>query len=43
MSLAFEFEHVTAGYNRAPVLRDLHFKVAEGEMAALLGPNGEKK
>ena len=34
MSLAFEFEHVTAGYNRTPVLRDLHFAFAEGEMVA---------
>lgn len=43
MSQAFEFEHVTAGYNRTPVLRDLHFEVAEGEMVALLGPNGAGK
>jgi len=43
MSMAFEFEHVTAGYNRTPVLRDMHFKVAEGEIVALLGPNGAGK
>ena len=43
MSLAFEFAHVTAGYNQTPVLRDLHFAVTEGEMVALLGPNGAGK
>ena len=43
MSLAFEFEHVTAGYNRTTVLRDMHFTVTEGEMVALLGPNGAGK
>ncbi|MBI2437625.1 MAG: ABC transporter ATP-binding protein [Lentisphaerae bacterium] len=40
---AFEFEHVTAGYNRSVVLRDVHCAVAEGEMVALLGPNGAGK
>ena len=43
MSLAFEFEHVTAGYNRTTVLHDMHFTVTEGEMVALLGPNGAGK
>lgn len=43
MSPAFEFEHVSAGYNRTTVLRDMHFAVAEGEMVALLGPNGAGK
>ncbi|MBI2437397.1 MAG: ABC transporter ATP-binding protein [Lentisphaerae bacterium] len=40
---AFEFEHVTAGYNHSAVLRDVHCAVAEGEMVALLGPNGAGK
>ncbi|MBI2440954.1 MAG: ABC transporter ATP-binding protein [Lentisphaerae bacterium] len=43
MNLAFEFEGVTAGYNRSAVLRDIHCGIAEGEMVALLGPNGAGK
>lgn len=43
MSPAFEFEHVTTGYNRSVVLRDIHCAVGEGEIVALLGPNGAGK
>jgi iron complex transport system ATP-binding protein len=35
-----EIEHVSAGYGEAPVLRDVSFTVGQGEVTALLGPNG---
>ncbi len=35
-----EVEHVSAGYGEAPVLRDVSFTVGQGEITALLGPNG---
>jgi len=35
-----EVSHVTAGYGGEPVLRDVSFTVREGEIAALIGPNG---
>ena len=43
MNLAFEFNHVSAGYFQTHVLNDLTFSVLEGEMIALLGPNGAGK
>lgn len=36
-------ESLTAGYDGAPVVRDLSIEVAEGEVVALLGPNGAGK
>jgi branched-chain amino acid transport system ATP-binding protein len=36
-------EHVTAGYDRAAVIRDLEVTVGEGEVVALLGANGAGK
>jgi branched-chain amino acid transport system ATP-binding protein len=36
-------EAVHAGYNGAPVVRDLNLHVAAGEVVALLGPNGAGK
>jgi iron complex transport system ATP-binding protein len=35
-----EVEHVAAGYGELPVLRDVSFSVHQGEVVALLGPNG---
>jgi iron complex transport system ATP-binding protein len=35
-----EVEHISAGYGEAPVLRDVSFTVGQGEVTALLGPNG---
>src|SRR5512132_608968 len=36
-------EGVDAGYNGAPVVRELDLHVAAGEVVALLGPNGAGK
>jgi branched-chain amino acid transport system ATP-binding protein len=36
-------EGLTAGYDGAPVIRDLELSVAAGEVVALLGPNGAGK
>jgi len=43
MNTAFEFTHVSAGYVQTEVLKDLNLAVSEGEMVALLGPNGVGK
>jgi ABC-type multidrug transport system fused ATPase/permease subunit len=38
------FEHVTFGYNPAtPVLRDVTFRVAPGQMVGIVGPTGSGK
>lgn len=41
MSLAIE--HVTGGYGHLPVLKDISFEVADGEMVGLIGLNGAGK
>jgi branched-chain amino acid transport system ATP-binding protein len=38
-----ELDRLSAGYDRAPVVRDLTLAVAPGEVIALLGPNGAGK
>ena len=38
-----EFDHVSAGYDRATILEDLSLTVREGESLALLGRNGVGK
>ena len=39
-----EFEHVTFGYDdQTPVLKDMSFRVAPGQVAALVGPSGTGK
>jgi branched-chain amino acid transport system ATP-binding protein len=38
-----QIEHLDAGYNGIPVVRDLNLTVAPGEVVALLGPNGAGK
>ena len=40
---ALELEGLTAGYDRAPVVRDLTLSVASGEVVALIGANGAGK
>ena len=41
--LLLEVEHLEAGYNGIPVVRDLSLTIAPGEVVALLGPNGAGK
>ncbi|MBB4823325.1 iron complex transport system ATP-binding protein [Sporosarcina luteola] len=36
-------EHLAGGYEKKPILRDLHFEIQKGEFFALLGPNGSGK
>jgi ABC-type branched-subunit amino acid transport system ATPase component len=36
-------EHLSAGYDGAPVVRDLELTVGAGEVVALMGPNGAGK
>ncbi len=43
MADVLALEGVTAGYDEAPVIRDLGVTVAAGEVVALLGPNGAGK
>ncbi|HLX59267.1 MAG TPA: ABC transporter ATP-binding protein, partial [Ktedonobacteraceae bacterium] len=38
-----ELRGVTFGYDRQPLLYDVHFQVRAGEMVGLLGPNGSGK
>ena len=33
-------EHLTCGYGGSPVVRDVSFRVREGERLCILGPNG---
>jgi branched-chain amino acid transport system ATP-binding protein len=40
---ALEVDRLTAGYDRAPVVRDLTLAVSAGEVVALLGANGAGK
>ena len=41
--VALELSHITAGYGRATVLRDVDLVVPTGSIVALLGPNGAGK
>ncbi len=40
---ALELDRLSAGYDRAPVVRDLTLSVASGEVVALIGANGAGK
>src|SRR3954466_11823465 len=41
--MLLQLEHLDAGYNGSPVVRDLSLQVDRGEVVALLGPNGAGK
>lgn len=43
MANAVALHHVYKTYHQAPVVKDLSFTIAEGEMFGLLGPNGAGK
>jgi iron complex transport system ATP-binding protein len=43
MSALLELKNLSAGFPRRPVLRDIDFSLAAGEIAVLLGPNGSGK
>jgi ABC-type branched-chain amino acid transport systems, ATPase component len=36
-------EQLSGGYHRVPVLNEVSFHVREGEMVAIIGPNGARK
>jgi iron complex transport system ATP-binding protein len=38
-----QIDSITFGYDRQPLLYDIHMQVREGEMIGLLGPNGSGK
>ncbi len=39
----FQAEHLWAGYNRKPIVRELEFRLPKGEILSLIGPNGAGK
>jgi iron complex transport system ATP-binding protein len=43
VSAILDLKNLSAGFPRRPVLRDVHFSLAAGEIAVLLGPNGSGK
>ncbi|HBT73507.1 MAG TPA: multidrug ABC transporter ATP-binding protein, partial [Lysinibacillus sp.] len=38
-----EVQHVTGGYTRKPVIKDLSFTIGKGELVGLIGLNGAGK
>jgi iron complex transport system ATP-binding protein len=42
-SSLLQIDGITFGYDRQPLLYDIHMRVKEGEMVGLLGPNGSGK
>jgi iron complex transport system ATP-binding protein len=43
MSAVLELKNLCAGFPRRPVLRNINFSIAAGEITVLLGPNGSGK
>lgn len=42
-AMSLQLEHITAGYGNLPVLKDLSFTLAPGQMLGLIGLNGAGK
>jgi len=38
-----ELQHITFGYGKDPLFRDLNVRIADGEFCAIIGPNGSGK
>src|SRR5512138_168969 len=43
MSALLDVRHITKSYDNAPLLHDISFQVAPGEIVSLLGPSGTGK
>ena len=43
MSAALAFQNLTLGYDRHPVVQQLHTEIATGSLTAVVGPNGAGK
>lgn len=41
--MSLRIEHITGGYTRKPILKDLSFNVEDGELVGLIGLNGAGK
>ncbi|MDP8970087.1 MAG: ATP-binding cassette domain-containing protein [Actinomycetota bacterium] len=41
--VVLEFDQVTFGYGRLPILREVSLRITEGEFVAVVGPNGSGK
>lgn len=40
---AFSTEHLTVGYDKMPLIKDVNLQVRPGEILTLIGPNGSGK
>ena len=38
-----QFDNLTVGYNKVPVISNMNLEINKGEIVALIGPNGAGK